>query len=500
MIGEATELTPRKIQIRLGQYGGSGEFENFIPLANRQTDERPVDPQDLRWNSLYGDFRSFDYGQLRGGICDWDERTNTSYLLVSSAVLLDLAILISVPGYKQIRQGRFIHLVDADGKRHGELELIGVESSHLMSQSSPSQSDWAAYGIGEILETEIAVKFRSAEFVVNDRSFDLLSQTDQFNAEIPVRYLKVEGTTDEVAFVFSAMSAVGDITFNYKSSLAEFTGTQYFILDDSREQGTYYLCENRDFSIAKSVQSFISARLAVHDVQPQDVYFFGSSKGGTAAVWHGLTLGYGNVVVAAPQYLIGDFLRKPHPGVLRYMSGGRSQDDISWLNDVFPRTVDPGTFRGTVRVVVGDDDPHKNTHVPALIAFLRSGGVDALTMPVLDANHGETGLVYASMLRAFSSQNVSDGRVFYALSANDEGVRLSTSPTNESSTTAVRVYADSKEFSMDWYQTSNVWEWKNVPPGELVFRVFERPAGAKEPEQIYNTKKVHLQSLKSRKF
>ena len=494
-----TNLTPMDVRVRLGRADSTGETGGYSVIEQDAHREGPVDPQDLRWDNLYGEFRPFSYGQLRGGITEWDARKGLKHLFVSSAVPLELAILISVPGYKQVRQGRFIHLVDESGARAGELELIGVSSARLSQEQSQS-SEWVAYHLGESLDIEVSIRFRDNEFVVNDRSFELLTQVDQFDAPAPVRYLKVEGTTDEVAFIFSAMSAVGDLTFNYKSSLAEFKGTQYFILDDSREQGTYYLCENRDFQIARSVQKFIQAKVSQLNVSEDRVYFFGSSKGGTAAVWHGLKLGFGNIVVAAPQFLVGDFLKKPHPGVLEYMAGGRSQEDIDWLNHVFPRTLDPATFQGKVRVLVGDNDPHKDSHVPELIKFLKSGGVDAITMPVLDANHGETGMIYASMLRSFSLQNDAENRFFYALSANDERVRLSTSPLAEGSAMAVRVYQDGKEFSMDWYQASNVWNWKNISSGELVFRVFERPAGEKDPAYIYNTRRVDLNSLKSRKY
>lgn len=494
-----TNLTPLDVQVRLGRSDNSNKTGEYSVIEQDGHRGGPIDPQDLRWNNLYGEFWPFSYGQVRGGTTDWDEERNLKHVLVSSAVPLDLAILISVPGFKQVRQGRFIHLVDENGARAGELELIGVDSARLAQEQFQS-SEWVAYDLGEILDIEVSIRFRGNEYVVNDRSFELLSQVDQFDAPVPVRYLKVEGTTDEVAFIFSAMSAVGDLTFNYKSSLAEFKGTQYFILDDAREQGTYYLCENRDFEIARSVQKFIRAEVSQLNASADGVYFFGSSKGGTAAVWHGLKLGFGNVVVAAPQFLVGDFLSKPHPGVLDYMTGGRSQDDIDWLNHVFPRTLDPATFQGKVRVLVGDNDPHKNSHVPALIKFLKSGGVDAITMPVLDANHGETGMIYASMLRSFSLQNDAKHRFFYALSANDVGVRLSTSPFAEDSAMAVRVYRDGKEFSMDWYQASNVWNWKNISSGELVFRVFERPAGEKDPAYIYNTRRVDLNSLMSRKY
>ena len=462
-----------------------------------------TDPLDFYWQSRYGDYFPFQFGQLIGGQTPADRSTGRVHVFGSSAQALDLAFIVQTPGFSQVRQGRFIHVVDSDGVRKAEIELSTLASTDIKNVGAKSAEEPAsalAYPFGEHTEFEHSLRIRTRDFVINERSFDLLQQVETFEGEVPVRYLKIPGTSPEIAFVFSAMSSVGDLTFNYKSSLQEFTGTQYYILDDSREQGAYYLCETRDFKIAKSVQSLLRGVISESSVNTDDVYYFGSSKGATAATWHGLTLGSGNIVVAAPQFLIGNFLRKPHPGILQYMAGGRSQEDIDWLNKAFERTVDPSLFRGKVRIMVGDKDPHRESHVPALVDFLRRCGADVETLPVMGANHGETGLVYASMLRTFSAQNGNEYRAFYAVSRVGEALRLTVSRMLPHSHLAVRVHHGNEQFSMEWYNTSHTWQWDKFPTGSVVFRVFEKKSGESEPQIAYTTKRLHTDAVESRKY
>ena len=471
--------------------------------AQKERMQNCSDPLEYGWRSRFGEYFPFKFGQLKGGITEWDPTTGLLYVFGSSVQSLEKAILIETPGLSQVRQGRFIHLLDYQGERLAEIELCTASSTQVSTIAAGDITDGVstvAYALDEGCEFEHTLRVRTSNFTVNDRSLGLVQKAEIFDAEIPVRFLKVEGSSSEIAFVFSAMSTVGDLTFNYKSSLKDFSGTQYYILDDAREQGSYYLCENRNFKIAKSVQSFVRHILAEEEIHSKDIYFFGSSKGATAAAWHGLAAGVGNIVIAAPQFLIGDFLKVPHPGILNYMAGGRSQDDIDWLNKAFERTVDASLFRGKVRIMVGDQDPHRETHVPALVNFLERSGVDVKTLPVMGANHSETGLVYASMLRTFASQDDKGTRAFYAVSRVGNALRLTVSPASPEAHLAVRVHHGNEQYAMEWYSPAHTWQWDDFPAGSVVFRIYEKRIGETEPYFAYTTKRLQTNVVESRKY
>ncbi|WP_408911517.1 hypothetical protein ACKFRZ_03665 [Corynebacterium gottingense] len=493
-------VKPENLVVAFGAMEAPGSLEGFFEFPTGDRSNEVKDPLDYYWRGYYGEFAPFQFGNLKGGTSEWDAELGIKRFFCSSEAPLVLAVRVSLPGTRQIRQGRFIHFVAEDGTRCGELEFCNL-SSCAIEESPGENPESSVYSFGTRFEFDLTIRVRTSDFVINDRSFALLSETEEFRDKVPVRYLTIPGTSDEVAFVFSAMSSVGDLTFNYKSSLANFSGTQYFILDDAREQGTYYLCEGRDFSVADSVQRFIRSVLEDRNTPSDSVYFFGSSKGATAAVWHALRLGFGNAVVAAPQFLIGDFLKRPHPGILHYMAGGRSYEDVEWLNGLFARTLDPSTFGGSIRILVGDNDPHKDTHVPALVRFLTDAKADVLTLPVLGANHAETGVIYASMLRSFSDQKGDEVRSFYALSAKDKCLQLSCAPHFQNSTMAVRLYVGANEFAMEWYGRQNTWKWDNVPEGSsVVFRVYEKAVGENGDMHAYTTRRIEMDDVQKRKY
>lgn len=469
--------------------------ESIPELAILQTQDKEVeaiaDPTECGFYGQPGTYREFVGGHIRGGIGHKTEKHEAFSVLYSAEMSSELAVALQTD-LKVVQQGRFFQLLNGNGERVGEVEFAGLPASALRAQSSGQSTTFIH--LGESCEVTLKITVRSEGFVINDRSVGLLQEVQEFPGELPVHYLKVPGTTPEVAFVFSAMSRVGDITFNYKSSLQNFTGTQYFILDDFREQGSYYLCEGRSLKIADAVQAFVRSAVAKSGAQKDDVYFFGSSKGGTAAVLHGLRLGFGTVMVAAPQFFIGDFLRKPHPGILRYMAGGRTQDDVDWLNRVLTFATAPSSFEGQIRILVGDSDNHSKTHVPGMVSFLKSHQVDVAVMKLLESNHNQTGLVYAEMLRNFSRESFDSGRHFYCYTWKNGVLRFTVAPQERRTQLAVRLYRGSEEYAMEWYRNQNTWDWENFPGGSVIFRVFEKRNGDSEPCVAYSTPRMTVES------
>ncbi|NEC29011.1 DUF2974 domain-containing protein, partial [Streptomyces sp. SID8111] len=60
---------------------------------------------------------------------------------------------------------------------------------------------------------------------------------------------------------------------------------------------------------------------------PGDVTLWGSSKGGSAALYYGLKYGFRNIVASVPQLRIGSFVREAYPEVGRHMLGEAMSDD-----------------------------------------------------------------------------------------------------------------------------------------------------------------------------
>ncbi|MFD0352374.1 hypothetical protein ACFVHW_01305 [Streptomyces sp. NPDC127110] len=94
-----------------------------------------------------------------------------------------------------------------------------------------------------------------------------------------------------------------------------------WIRDRFAGECAYYLCKDMDFALAESVNAVIAKVLKALDLTPADCTLWGSSKGGSAALYFGLAHGYRNVVALAPQMAIGTYVRTVHPRVARAMTG-----------------------------------------------------------------------------------------------------------------------------------------------------------------------------------
>ncbi|MEU6477300.1 hypothetical protein ABZ858_10480 [Streptomyces sp. NPDC047017] len=106
---------------------------------------------------------------------------------------------------------------------------------------------------------------------------------------------------------------------------------------------TYYLCKGMDFSVERSVIGLISRVMKSLGLTPDDVTLWGSSKGGSAALYFGLRYGFRNVVASVPQLRIGTFVRDVYPDTGRHMLGESMTDDnVGVLDAVLPDLLSAG--------------------------------------------------------------------------------------------------------------------------------------------------------------
>lgn len=220
--------------------------------------------------------------------------------------------------------------------------------------------------------------------------------------EVPVNYLldRVDGARHLVV-AFTAMAPPGSFTYNYRSTLDTVHAHRLYVLDDFGDQGSYYYCDHRDLRIYRSVQRLLARVMADLGIDPADVAFVGSSKGATAALVHGSSLGVGRLLVGAPQVLIGSFLKGPHPNVLEFMAGGTTDEDVAWLDRIVGnhvRRIRPGT---SVELLIGTKDHHHRDHLPHLLAELRTAGHENVAVTELEGlTHADIGRPFAQFLES----------------------------------------------------------------------------------------------------
>lgn len=398
-------------------------------------------------------------------------------------------------GLNTVVRGNAFEIFDPDyDTKIGEVtfsgsSVVGVRKVH--GQKHPYHQGWNFPQMGvaepvdvievEFRDREVSVEWdiRSQDFALLDRGVTPSSEWSTHYAEKPVNYLlegvNAEGKANSLAVVFTAMAELGDFTYNYRASLQSFPGARLYILDDFGNQGAYYLASDRNLAEFRSVQSLIRTVMGELGVMDHDVIALGSSKGATAALLHGTTLGVGQVYAGAPQYRIGNFVKTPHPNVLDYVAGGTNDAAIRWLNDIAFKVLASGVRRTRITVLTGERDSHYRHHTIPLIDELRMLGYTPENLVVPGTVHAEFGNVYRGFLASLiRSLKKNDDVAFPSAMAHDPAkgkIGLVVSGTGES-VVQIQLFRGPEKIDSLQRLTKGTAAWKISRPGEYRARIY----------------------------
>lgn len=381
-----------------------------------------------------------------------------------------------------------------------------IKISKKIGQTNPSVSGWSFPKFGNKVPSEtICVTFNSSSNVELKTRFELDSFT-YVNRELHsksdldwlvassarrLNYLEIKPKNPNekhpLVFVFSAMAPVGNFSFNYKNTLDNSNAHVFYILDDFGDQGSYYLQEKGDLSIFQTVQDFIHNRIRNFGKTGQNIIFAGSSKGGTAAIIHGLKVPNSKIIVGAPQTKIGSFLKNPHPNVLKYMTGGETQEHVAQLDSLL-YSPDFTTSRSSeISIIVGKSDHHYKNHVLPWVEYATSRGIKVELISLDGTPHSEIGIPYRKMLLdkvLEFSETGSQIKSPIALCAEPKSVavwfdkvskRLFASTAAFGNTeSSFRLYRNEALIDSVKYQEDNFSSWAGLPSGRYRVRGFMR--------------------------
>ncbi|EOI3546913.1 alpha/beta hydrolase [Cronobacter dublinensis] len=162
-------------------------------------------------------------------------------------------------------------------------------------------------------------------------------QTEIVNGvQIKYRFKKRKYDTQHMIFIFSGFGGAGMFTYDFANALQDCPAHVVWIKDDFNNACTYYLCQNNDFSVEKTVSAFIEIMLARYDLDKTQCTLAGFSKGGSAALWYGLKYGFKNIVSTVPQFHIGSYAKNHWPDVFTHMTGDESEASVQRLDALLP--------------------------------------------------------------------------------------------------------------------------------------------------------------------
>jgi len=148
-----------------------------------------------------------------------------------------------------------------------------------------------------------------------------------------IGYLLLPGKVfpSHLTVVFSAFNDNGGddaFTYNYVRTLMDFDSNRLFILDAGGMKGSYYLGTAPDYAFAEAVHELIEEVRLKLNIPLESVICIGSSKGGSAAIYHGAKGRYGGIIAGAPQTKIANYLKKCSPETSDFMYKGDRELEI----------------------------------------------------------------------------------------------------------------------------------------------------------------------------
>lgn len=231
----------------------------------------------------------------------------------------------------------------------------------------------------------------------------MFSNEKVFKGERDVKYVfnKSYDKTEGLIILFSGFQPKNKPpAYNYGKTIEEFDCNKLFILDDFGARGSYYLCQDRDFSIERSVIELIYAIIEENDIKT--VITAGSSKGGFAALYYGIKYGFDYIVSASPQYLIGDYLlmQSRTNEVVKFMSGNDDEDDHRFLNAIMKDMLRQTSNKPNIFIHLGKGERHYHQHVIPMMSDLDSVGLHyTLDLGNYD-RHNDVGRFFQPILKS----------------------------------------------------------------------------------------------------
>ena len=185
----------------------------------------------------------------------------------------------------------------------------------------------------------------------------------------------------------------GGARYNYVRTIKECGINRLFIKDDfgPNRCGDYYLGCNGTYSVENAVFELIDRYIKL--VKPKKIIFFGSSKGGYAAINFGLRYPDSKIIVAAPQYYLGTYLDNyKWKGNLEEILGGSiSADNKYQLDNRLKEKIlsDKYSKTQTVYLHYSDQEHTYEEHIADLISDLNRVGIDVRENIEKYTIHGE---------------------------------------------------------------------------------------------------------------
>lgn len=203
-----------------------------------------------------------------------------------------------------------------------------------------------------------------------------------------------------MTIVFSGFPENEKPVFNYVKTLKNWKVDKLFILDDFAYKGSYYWYHNGSNEPLKWVQLLINKR--INRRRYDKIVTLGSSKGGTCAIFFGLTSKVDEVYAAACQYYIGQYLNTDeHRRIFQSMMGTKAGDkEQKILDSMMPDVIQTNAgSRTRIHLMYSKEEHTYQEHIADLIKDLDKNGIEHTDKTESFKEHGEVGKFFIPWIK-----------------------------------------------------------------------------------------------------
>ncbi|WP_114890519.1 hypothetical protein [Haemophilus influenzae] len=151
--------------------------------------------------------------------------------------------------------------------------------------------------------------------------------------EITYKQKKNKFDFKHLIFVFSGFLNKTPGNYDFINAMSDCPAEVIWINDSFDNMYTYYLCVNMDFKIEEAIKEFMMQKIQERNLSYSQVTTTGYSKGGSAALYYGLSMGIKNIVTTVPQMKIGSYVANNWKDVASHMMGKNYQNaHINYLD------------------------------------------------------------------------------------------------------------------------------------------------------------------------
>lgn len=231
------------------------------------------------------------------------------------------------------------------------------------------------------------------------------------NSIVKYKFKARKYDTRHLIVVFSGFGANSEFTYDFENSLQSCPANILWIKDDFGGHCSYYILQDNDFGPEEAVQELIHSTLDSLGLQKDECTLAGFSKGGSAALYHGLKYNFKNIVSTVPQMNIATYVLNNWKQSAQNMLGDSSAEQNNRIDGLLPSLLrSDNNLDRNIYLLTSEADAQYDTEIkPFKGDFLKYSNFNFfLSQSVLVRAHNQVTSHHTSLLLS----------IFYALSNN----------------------------------------------------------------------------------